>query len=130
MIADGKLINPEVRIEVTNLCNARCVICPREKMTRPLRTMRNDTFFDLVMQSFKLGAKMISPFGYGEPLLDPGLCEKISYCTSLGLKTFITTNASLLDCDKAFDLLNSGLSNIRFSFHGVTPDKYEKKTLC
>ena len=36
-----RLANPEVRIENTNACNARCVICPREKMTRPVVTMGN-----------------------------------------------------------------------------------------
>ena len=120
-----QLINPEVRIETTNLCNARCMICPREKMTRKQVTMGYEHFKDLVDQAKKLGANLISPFGYGEPLLDPTICEKIEYCTSRRLDTFITTNASMLDGDMAFDLLKAGLTKIRFSVHGKH-DLYNK----
>ncbi len=28
-----------VRIETTNACNARCVICPHKQMARPVRQM-------------------------------------------------------------------------------------------
>lgn len=125
MILNGKLVNPEVRIETTNKCNYHCVFCPREKLTRKPRTMDNDIFYNLVDQSYDLGAKMISPFGYGEPLLDNDIAKKVSYCTKSGLKTFLTTNASLLDTDAAFKLLDAGLSNIRFSFHGVYPGEYK-----
>lgn len=79
----------------------------------------------LVDQCKELGAETISPFGFGEPLLDRTFIEKISYCTKQGLKTFITTNASLLDTDSAFGLMEAGLSHIRFSAHG-TFDDYEK----
>jgi len=40
----SKLEHPEVRIETTNHCNAACVMCPREKMTRPKTTMSIDHF--------------------------------------------------------------------------------------
>lgn len=126
MILNSRLINPEVRIETTNKCNAKCVICPRKLLTRPLQTMDTGFFLDLLFQVNDLGAKMISPFGYGEPLLDPELDKKIGYCSSLGLKTFITTNASMLDPDLVIRLLDAGLSKIRFSFHGVTQEQYEK----
>ncbi len=114
-----KLINPEIRLETTNLCNARCVTCPRETLTRPMGTMSMDLFESLVDQALELGADEISPFGYGEPLMDKGIANKVAYCTSKGLKTFITTNASLLDTSKAFDLIDAGLSHIRFSVHGI-----------
>ena len=120
-----KLLNKEVRIENSSKCNASCVICPREKMTRVKTTMPLDHFKYLVNQCKELGTDTISVFGFGEPLLDQTLIEKISYCTEQGLKTFITTNASLLNIDMTGLLLNAGLSHIRFSAHG-TFDDYEK----
>ena len=113
-----QLKNPDFRIETTTLCNANCTICPREKLARPKVVMDNEHFFDLVCQALELGATHISLFGYGEPLTDKGLAQKIEYCTKMGLKTFITSNASLLDKRKRESLFNAGLSHIRFSMHG------------
>jgi len=94
-------------------------------MTRAKTTMPVGHFKYLVDQCKGLRADTISVFGFGEPLLDRTLIEKISYCTEQGLKTFITTNASLLNIDMTGLLLNAGLSHIRFSAHG-TFDDYEK----
>lgn len=87
--------------------------------------MPDDHFKLLVNQTVNLGANMISIFGYGEPLLDKGIVNKVSHCSDLGLFTFITTNASTLDLDMSFSLLKAGLSKIRFSVHGIG-DNYEK----
>jgi radical SAM protein with 4Fe4S-binding SPASM domain len=81
--------------------------------------MSNRHFNSLVDQAKELGADTISVFGYGEPLLDLGIINKVAYCTKLGLDTFITTNASLLQVDMATMLLRAGLKKIRFSCHGV-----------
>lgn len=125
MLRNGKLINDEVRIETTNRCNIHCITCPRDQMTRPKKTMPYNHFCDLVTQSYELGAETISPFGYGEPLMDKGIGKKIEFCSRMGLKTFITTNAGLLTLDKTRELLDSGLSHIRFSAHGIY-NNYEK----
>lgn len=119
------LKNPEVRIENTNLCNTSCSICPREKMTRPKTTMPYSHFVSLVDQSKELGAETISVFGYGEPLIDKTFIDKIAYCDRKGLKTFVTTNAALLDLTKVNPLLDAGLDHIRFSVHALFPAEYK-----
>ena len=83
-------------------------------------------FCSIVMQSIQLGVKTVSVFGYGEPLLDKGLEEKIGYCADKGLETWLTTNGSILSMQRSFDLVNAGLKNIRFSVHAVTPYHYER----
>ena len=120
-----KLINKETRIETTNCCNARCVMCPRDEMTRVKTTMDYNHFCNLVVQAYEMGAELISPFGFGEPLLDKGLAKKIAFCSKMGLETFITTNANLLNLETTRKLLDAGLSHIRFSAHG-TYNNYEK----
>jgi len=120
-----KLINKELRCETTNFCNAKCLMCPRDEMTRPKVTMGYDHFTDLVTQAYEMGAELISPFGFGEPLMDPTIIEKVEFCSRMGLKTFITTNASLLTLDIGRALLDAKLTHIRFSAHGIY-DNYEK----
>jgi hypothetical protein len=80
--------------------------------------MSNKHFKYLVDQAKDLGADLISIFGFGEPLIDPGLAAKVQYCTDKNLSTFITTNAALLNVDTAYKLLKAGLSKIRISMHG------------
>jgi hypothetical protein len=75
-------------------------------------------FVKLVDEAKELGAEIISIFGYGEPLLDPGVGKKISYCTHKGLKTFITTNASRLTPKMISALVKAKLTKIRISMHG------------
>jgi len=114
-----RLQNPEARIENCSICNANCIICPREKMTRPKMIMTNKHFARLVNQAKDLGTETISIFGFGEPLIDKDVVWKVQYCSTLGLDTFITTNASLLNVDMGYDLISAGLTHIRFSCHGI-----------
>lgn len=113
------LINKNVRIETTSKCNGRCIMCPREKMTRPKVTMQESLFKSLVTQSKQLGATHICLSGFGEPLLDKNIDDRIRFCKSLGLKTFLITNATLLGARMSNLLLDAGLDEIRFSVHGI-----------
>ena len=121
-----KLINNEVRIENTDFCNAACTICPHDKLTRTKTTMPLPHFRRLVDEAVELGAKTISIFGFGEPLMDKGLEKKIRYCADLGLETFITSNGQLLDLMRGEKILEAGLSHIRFSVHGIFHKDYSK----
>ena len=120
-----QLVNPEVRIETTNLCNAHCTICNHDCIGRKKGVMNDDIFENLVKQSIELGAKLISPFGFGEPLLDKTLDKKVGLCTKLGRETFITTNGSLCHNGWAQKLFDAGLTHIRFSVHGINKAGYE-----
>jgi len=114
-----QLKNPEVRIETTNRCNSHCVMCPRDQMTRPLSLMEFRNFKKLVCEAKRLGAETISLFGFGEPLLDPSISEKVMMVSLLGMKPILTTNASLLTPKMTHNLLDAGLAEIRFSVHGL-----------
>ena len=120
-----RLKNPEVRIETSTFCNAHCTICPREKLTRKITTMPHEHFYDLAMQAWDLGATSIALLGYGEPLMDGGIQQKIGCVTALGMDSFITSNGSLLTDRRAKQLLDAGLKKIRFSVHG-TDTNYER----
>jgi len=114
-----QLNNKEIRVETTSKCNGNCIFCPRDEMTRPKVTMPYKHFLELLEQAYLLGITTVSPFGFGEPMLDPKICSGIATCTVMGFDTFITTNATLLTVEKAYDLIKSGLSHIRFSVHGI-----------
>lgn len=115
-----------VSIENTNACNARCTICPREKLTRDIQTMDMDTFTKLLDDCVQAGASKLSLHNFGEPLMDNNLVEKVAYAKGKGMEeTFIVTNASLLTQDRSRELIEAGLDRIKISFYGVTRDEYE-----
>ncbi len=123
-----RLKHPEVRYEVTDHCNARCLMCPRDshEHARPHGIMELEKFKRSIDEVVKLGCERVVLTGFGEPLIDPTLEEKIAYAAGLGLHTYIITNASLLSAERAGSIIRSGLHEMRISFHGNSTATYER----
>lgn len=117
--------NKEARVETCTKCNSNCIMCPREKLTRPLQVMDFDEFERIIDQCVEVGIKQVSLFGFGEPLLDKELPLKIDYCNRLGMETFITTNAIALTPDWAFELMGMGLDHLRVSCHAINDQDWK-----
>ena len=107
-----------VHIETSSYCNAKCSMCPHSIMPRKNRSMDDKTFYKIVSQLKDLPVNNVMLSLMGEPLLDPQIIERISKVTSLGYRTRITTNASMLTKKMSEELLLSGLSEIYVSFNG------------
>ena len=119
-----KLQHPEVRYEVTDNCNANCIMCPRDKHTRQHGIMDNEAYRKSIDEIVGLGARRVVLTGFGEPLLDCDLEDKISYADRAGLNTYIITNASALNKTRAHGLINAGLDEVRISFYGMGAESY------
>ncbi len=122
------LRHPEVRYEVTDHCNAECIMCPRElhKLGRPHGIMDLERYMKSIDEVTLLGCKQVVLTGFGEPLVDKTLEKKISYAKDKGLRTYIISNASLLNKSRAESLINAGLDEIRISYYGMTAESYER----
>jgi len=124
---DGRTIirgRPVVlQIEVTNRCTMKCPMCPRTHMTRPIADMKFDIFRKIIDENSATAEFAILHL-MGEPLLHPSLPEMIRYCRKAGIRTVISTNASVLKEDLDHRLLESGLDIIIFSLDGFDPKTY------
>ena len=118
------LRHPEVRYEVTDNCNAHCIMCPREKHDRAHGIMDQDKYERSIDEIITLGAKQVVLTGFGEPMLDKHLEDKIWYASDKGLRTYIITNGSALTDWRAYSLLQAGLDEMRVSFYGMGTDTY------
>jgi MoaA/NifB/PqqE/SkfB family radical SAM enzyme len=120
------LLHPEVRYEVTDKCNATCIMCPRDKHEhgREHGIMNQQAYERSIDEIITIGAKMIVLTGFGEPTLDKKLEQKIAYAKSKGLRTYIITNGSTLSSKRARSLIESGLDEMRVSFYGMQPETY------
>jgi MoaA/NifB/PqqE/SkfB family radical SAM enzyme/SAM-dependent methyltransferase len=107
-------------------CNLKCPECAighglinrkREKIT---------------FEKFKIIADKVKPFVkyfylhlWGEPMLNKDIFKIIQYASNFS-KTNISTNALLIDKEKAELLIKSGVSDLIVSIDGYTQETYEK----
>ncbi len=115
-----------IRIETTNGCNARCVICPHAEMGRKVVNMDDGLFRRIVAECADNDVDTLHLHNFGEPLLDRKLPQRISHCKSLGIRRVkIFTNGSLLTEERARGLIEAGLDEIKISFDGANKEEFE-----
>jgi len=121
-----KLLHSEVRYEVTDKCNASCIMCPRDEheFGREHGIMNQEKYEKSIDEVVALGATRVVLTGFGEPMLDKKLEDKVAYAKSKGLLTYIITNGSVLTGKRAKGLLEAGLDEMRVSFYGMHKASY------
>ena len=121
-----RLYHPEVRYEPTDHCNATCIMCPRDKHEhgREHGIMDQAKYEKSVDEVVSLGAERIVLVGFGEPLLDKRLEDKMAYAKSKGMSTYIITNGSVLTGLRARRIIEAGLDEMRVSFYGMHRESY------
>lgn len=122
-------VEPSIlQIENTNLCNAKCVMCPHTIMKRKRKIMKQKDFekiVDNVIGGYCI--KRITITGFGEPFIDKELVKKINYLNKNypQLKIDLYTNASALTKKRTDELLKTRVDRITFSING-TKKNYKK----
>ncbi len=114
-----------VGIETTNRCNLRCVMCPRQEMTRETGDITSDRF-KRIADDVKGKVEFVWLQDYGEPFLHKDIFELIKIAGSRRLKTGISTNGTILTDRIIQGIFDSGLDYIIFAFDGATKETYEK----
>jgi MoaA/NifB/PqqE/SkfB family radical SAM enzyme len=115
----------EVRFEISTACNYDCLMCARGKFTREREVMPTSKFRTL-LDKLLLATdqyKVCTFSGFGEPLIDTDIVNKMTYAKSRGLRVLLLTNGSLLTKDLCAALAPL-VDNIRVSFYGMTPEVY------
>ncbi len=115
-----------ILIENTNCCNAQCIMCPRETLTRKLGFMEFGLFEKIIREVSSTGrSPVVHLHGFGEPLLDESLSERIRFAKTCGIKhTYLVTNASLLFPETSRKIINAGLDTMKISFYGTDEESY------
>jgi sulfatase maturation enzyme AslB (radical SAM superfamily) len=119
-----------VQIESTNLCNAKCVFCPRDEMQRRQGVMDFDLFRKIVDECASLGITHVRVHNYGEAFLDRQLVEKVRYAKQRGIaEVGMISNGSLLDEAAARGMIDAGLDAINISVDAAGKDVFERTRL-
>jgi radical SAM protein with 4Fe4S-binding SPASM domain len=115
----------ELAVEITNRCNANCIMCSRKNMKRPIGDMEMETFRKII-DEVKSQTELIWLHLAGEPLLHPKLFEMIAYGKACGVQLGMSTNAIKLTEDTSRRIIDSGLDLFIISFDGANKETYEK----
>jgi len=113
-------------IENTNHCNAGCVMCPRDTLSRKRGFMEFGLFAKIMKEVSGVRRKPVTHLhGFGEPLLDKLLTERVQHAKTCGIThTYIVTNASLLFPETSRRIIGAGLDRMKISFYGTDEVSY------
>ena len=115
----------EITLESTAKCNLYCPMCPRHIYTFDNESMDLE-LYKKVIKDCKDYVEFIWPYGIGEPMIHPNIFEMIKITHDAGIRTGMSTNATLMDDKRADMLLDSGLDYAILAFDGATKETYEK----
>lgn len=116
-----------VQIESTNLCNAKCVFCPRDEMGRRQGVMSMDLFYKVADECAALGITHVRVHNYGEPFLDKQLVAKVRYAKEKGIaEVGMISNGSLITEDIARAMIEAGLDAINISVDASGKETFER----
>ena len=115
----------EITLESTSKCNLYCPMCPRHVYTFDNESMDLELYRKIV-EDCKEYVEFIWPYGIGEPMIHPGIFEMIRITRAAGIRTGMSTNATLMDDRRADLLLDCGLDYAILAFDGASKSTYEK----
>jgi wyosine [tRNA(Phe)-imidazoG37] synthetase (radical SAM superfamily) len=120
--------NNEIRFEICTSCNYNCCICARDKLTRKKEIMPTEKFKFYLQQILDATGQYdtLTFSGFGEPLLDKDILEKIKFARKCNLKVLLLTNGSLLTKEIFEKMEDLEVESIRVSFYGITGTTYSK----
>ncbi len=119
-----------VQIESTNICNAKCVFCPRDEMHRRQGIMSVELFRKIVDECVELGITHVRMHNYGEAFIDKQLVDKVRYAKQKGIQEVgVISNGSLLTEAVTRGMIDAGLDAINISVDAAGKEVFESTRL-
>ena len=125
--ASGPIFPDRIYIESTNHCNLKCIMCPTGLgvIARPKGYMDMGLYRRIVDEIGSLVGSAVL-HSWGEPLMHPELFQMIRYGKRAGMRMETSTNITLLNAERAREVLDSGLDVLYLAMDGVTKETYER----
>ncbi|MDD5101894.1 MAG: radical SAM/SPASM domain-containing protein [Endomicrobiaceae bacterium] len=125
----NNLICREIKIDVTNICNLSCPLCPdtgRRTAKQQDPELMSFNKFKKFVDGIKVFPEQISFGSKHEPLINKSIFQMIDYINTKQkcLQTTILTNLNLLN--SVSDLINSKVKNILIGLDGIDQESYSK----
>lgn len=98
-------------------CNLRCKMCGYTDGAAGFNELDTKQVKDILRDCKELGLEDLTLSG-GEPMMRNDIYDIISYAASIGVKTSMVSNGTLIDEDNVKKLIQSGLTTVIFSIEG------------
>jgi len=110
-------------VETSSVCNLSCPECPvgANLITRKNAFMPFDRYV-AVAEKIRPYARLVAPFVWGEPLLNPDIIDIIAYTKQFS-KVHLSTNANRIPDPKA--LMETKLDSLAVPLDATTPEMYQ-----
>jgi MoaA/NifB/PqqE/SkfB family radical SAM enzyme len=120
-------------IEVSNLCDLQCAMCPTFSAINPERIekikYKKREFLDIKeiskLQPYLESALQVHAFGYGEPTIHPDFLEILDTLKYYEVMVDFFTNGMHLTEENCRAIVDGKVSAITISFSGSTKEEYE-----
>lgn len=115
-----------ISFEPTTSCNLRCPECPSglRSFTRPTGMLEKE-FFERLIEEQQTTLMYLLFYFQGEPYLNPGFLDMVSFASSKKIYTATSTNGHYLNDEIAKKTVESGLDRLIISIDGTTQETYE-----
>ena len=124
----------EIYVEVSNVCDLKCVMCPRFSALNPDRKTWIQSVgpgflapepLSEVLDPVLSGALVVHAFGYGEPTIHPDFGHVLEHLAHFDALVDFFTNGMHLTEELVERLVRLAVHQITVSFSGSTADHYE-----
>jgi radical SAM protein with 4Fe4S-binding SPASM domain len=117
-----------VKLELSSVCNHRCVYCVVPTIKQPYTFMSDDVFHKSINDIKDFGIGEIGIFHMGEGTLHPKIVQYTEYIIKEipTIKIFLTTNGTNINVLK--QLVEKNINSIKFSLNGYNKEVHKKVT--
>ena len=112
-------------LEMTNICNLRCLFCTQDMVTRPPGRMESSLAMRLIEEYAGWGVGGLAFHVMGEPSIHPDLPEIIALAAGHGIHHTLVSNGTRLDYRLASTLFQSGLSHLMLSLQTCDEEQHD-----
>jgi len=113
-------------IELSNICNHKCIFCANKKMTRKKGDINPEFLNRILDEAYNEGVREVGFYTTGEPLASKNLVPAIKQAKQLGYEyIYITTNGALATEEKVIPVIKAGIDSIKFSINAGDEKTYK-----
>jgi len=114
----------QVEIEITNVCNKKCLFCEHTYWKEPNKHLSFEDFKHIINQFPRL--KWVNITGEGDSFLNPDYLDMIEYLSNKNVNINLVDSFDLVDEDISRKLIECKVNSVWVSFDAVSKQTYEK----
>ena len=112
-------------VELTNICNHKCIFCNYKGMKREKKLCDKDFMKKVIQDAYLEGVREIGFYLIGEPFVYPEFAEIVSFCKEKGFSyIYVTSNGALATPERLKPVIEAGLDSIKSSINAATRKTY------